>query len=378
MNYKDDLAFEFENSANKKYLVTFMNIEDKIIEFEMEMINTNSSCGAINIETRQFDDKIKILFDTTGKVSLVEFFKNNSLKRGEFLTILRNLSRVLLECKNCFLDEKKYFMNLDYIYINPIDLCVNYVYLPFERVFSGEWSLKYREIVNKIISEYAKFEDQVNDSVAEKILIYFKKDRFSITEFNRFIEEFRQGKVKVFYGTGRIKEEKVKELIKVAAVPITVAPVLANEKYGITKVFSNIFGKKSKGKESAGSPKANVVLINPSFNNPSSGDLSTKLPLQTACLLSNKAGMVEKIHINKEVFKIGRLPGEVDYLANNKAIGRIHMELRTVNSKYYIVDLNSRNGTFINGRRLEANKEYKIENKDILMLADCEFTFQID
>ena len=392
LNHKDALIFELENSGKKNYLVTFMSAEDNIIEYEMEMINNNTSCGAINIETMQFNDDIKVMYDITGKECLVDFLKNNSIKKGEFLAILRNISTVVLECKNYFLDENKYFMNLDYIYINPTDLGINLIYLPFEQVFPEECSLKYINIVKRIILEYINFEDVGNDNIVQKILNYLKNDWVSTTEFNNFLEELGQENVKAFYAASDAKEEEAKkiakEVIKGPEKPITIAtiPVLENsKKKSIITSFFNRFKKKDKGKTKGSSRNADTGLINSSLKNSAKREIMTEMSYETilldsksAYLINKKAGTVEKIHINKDIFKIGRRLGEVDYVTDNKAVGKIHMEFRTVNFKYYIVDLDSKNGTFINGKRLESNKEYIVENKDIIMLANCKFTFQIE
>lgn len=400
MNNKDGLVFEVENSDKKNYLVTFMNADDNIIEYEIEMINNNTSCGAINIETRQFNDEIKIMYDITGKESLVDFLKVNSMKKGQFLTILRNISNVIIECKNYFLDEDKYFMNLDYIYINPIDLSISLIYLPFERAISEKCSLKFIDIVKKIILEYTDFEDAGNDRIVQKILNYLKNDWVSINDFNKFMEEFGKGNVKVFYATGEVKEEKVqgtvkeviKEVVKEPEKPITITKAtieVSRKKDSLYTSFFNKFKKKnkdkSKDKTKGGSRRADTGLINSTPNNSSKREIMTEMSYETilldskvAYLINKKAGTVEKICINKDIFKIGRRLGEVDYVTDNKAVGKIHMEFRIMDSKYYIVDLNSKNGTFINGKRLESNKEYEVENKDIIMLANCKFTFQIE
>lgn len=392
MNCKDDLIFELEKSGKKNSLVMLMSAEDNIIEYEIEMINNNASCGAINIETMQFNDDIKIIYDITNKECLVDYLKNKSVKKGEFLTILKNLSSVLIECKNYFLDENKYFMNLDYIYINKIDLDISLIYLPFEQTFTEVCSLKYIEIVKRIISEYINFEDKGNDGVVQKILNYLNDNWVSIIEFNKFLEEFGQENVKVLYATGEVKEEKtpdiVPEVVKEPEQQIVVVPVPiieSNKKKNICVSFFNKFKRKDKGKIKKGSRNADTGLINSNSKNSAKREIMTEMSYETilldtkeAYLLNKKAGTVEKIHISKDIFKIGRRLGEVDYVTDNKAIGKVHMEFRIVDSKYYIVDLKSKNGTFINGKRLESSREYEVENKDIIMLANSKFTFQIE
>ncbi|WP_234121610.1 FHA domain-containing protein [Clostridium hydrogenum] len=95
-------------------------------------------------------------------------------------------------------------------------------------------------------------------------------------------------------------------------------------------------------------------------------------------LAQNKNGVVQKIYINKDVFKIGRLDEFVDYVSDNKAVGKMHAEIRKINSEYYIKDLNSKNGTYINNKRLESNELYKIKENDVIKFADSSYAFRLN
>lgn len=95
-------------------------------------------------------------------------------------------------------------------------------------------------------------------------------------------------------------------------------------------------------------------------------------------LAQNENGVVQKIYINKDSFKIGRLLEFVDYASDNKAVGKIHAEIRKINSEYYIMDLNSKNGTYINDKRLEVNELYKIKENDSIKLANSSYVFRFN
>ncbi len=82
-----------------------------------------------------------------------------------------------------------------------------------------------------------------------------------------------------------------------------------------------------------------------------------------------------EILITKSSFIIGRLPSQVDYICKDNTIGKIHAEIITRNFEFFIKDLNSRNGTFINGEKIVPNTEYKIKNNDKISFANCNFIF---
>ncbi|WP_432408064.1 DUF6382 domain-containing protein [Wukongibacter sp. M2B1] len=86
-------------------------------------------------------------------------------------------------------------------------------------------------------------------------------------------------------------------------------------------------------------------------------------------------GMMDKVTITKSNFIIGRLPNYVDYLLEGNAIGRTHAEIIEIEGQYFIKDLNSKNGTFINGSKISSNREYQISNGDKVKFANIEYTF---
>ncbi|HHV76675.1 MAG TPA: FHA domain-containing protein [Syntrophothermus lipocalidus] len=84
----------------------------------------------------------------------------------------------------------------------------------------------------------------------------------------------------------------------------------------------------------------------------------------------------EIIPINKPEFYIGRNREAVDYCeADNPSIGRVHAKIIRQDGAYYIVDLESKNGTYLNGERLSSNVPYPLSFKDKIRLANIEYTF---
>jgi hypothetical protein len=78
--------------------------------------------------------------------------------------------------------------------------------------------------------------------------------------------------------------------------------------------------------------------------------------------------------IDKAEFLIGKTPGAVDGLINySKAVSRIHCKILCRDGRYYVVDLDSSNGTYINGKQLAANTQFQLENGHTLKIADSEF-----
>ena len=84
---------------------------------------------------------------------------------------------------------------------------------------------------------------------------------------------------------------------------------------------------------------------------------------------------IEEVKILKDNFIIGRSKPQVDYVLHSKFVGKVHSEIINREDNYFIKDINSRNGTFVNSLRIDSNKEYEIKNGDKIVFADIEYEF---
>ena len=85
-----------------------------------------------------------------------------------------------------------------------------------------------------------------------------------------------------------------------------------------------------------------------------------------------------EILINKDDFIIGKKAESCDgVISFNKMISRTHCKINKKGLDYFITDLNSANGTFVNKIKVKANQPYPIKNGDIIRLANSDFQVSI-
>lgn len=86
----------------------------------------------------------------------------------------------------------------------------------------------------------------------------------------------------------------------------------------------------------------------------------------------------EQIEIDKPIFRIGKEKSYVDYfIGDNPAISRSHANIITKEGKYYIVDTNSTNHTYIEGKMIPCNQETELHSGNVIKLANEEFEFHL-
>lgn len=96
----------------------------------------------------------------------------------------------------------------------------------------------------------------------------------------------------------------------------------------------------------------------------------------TPHLIRNKNN--EKILLNKPVFRIGKEKSYVDYfIGDNTAVSRSHANIITRENTYFVVDTNSTNHTFVNGKMIQSNTETEIHHSDKIRLGNEDFEFKL-
>lgn len=80
--------------------------------------------------------------------------------------------------------------------------------------------------------------------------------------------------------------------------------------------------------------------------------------------------------IEKPVVTIGKKKEEVDVVLQDASVSRMHAKITREGKEYYLEDLNSTNGTFKNGLRLQPYEKRKLESGDELKCGRVTLTFR--
>lgn len=87
----------------------------------------------------------------------------------------------------------------------------------------------------------------------------------------------------------------------------------------------------------------------------------------------------EKIEITGTNFIVGKSADYAKYvIKNNRAISRVHATFIIRNGTYYIADNDSKNGTFVNGQKIDFENMAELCDGDIIQLANEKFRFIIN
>lgn len=94
-----------------------------------------------------------------------------------------------------------------------------------------------------------------------------------------------------------------------------------------------------------------------------------------ASLVSREPGELATIFLEQEMTVIGKMENAADAVIPRATVSRVHARIRKTENEYFLADLNSRNGTSVNGRILKANEEYQLQDEDEIDFAEARYVF---
>jgi pSer/pThr/pTyr-binding forkhead associated (FHA) protein len=95
-----------------------------------------------------------------------------------------------------------------------------------------------------------------------------------------------------------------------------------------------------------------------------------------ACILVSPNKESLPLKLKEQVATVGRSPLSEAQLFD-PSISLQHAKIISKNGTLHLRDLNSTNGSYLNGKKLDANKDYRIDHSDNVKFGDDEFSIEI-
>jgi len=94
-------------------------------------------------------------------------------------------------------------------------------------------------------------------------------------------------------------------------------------------------------------------------------------------VLSLDGNFVKEYDVDKETLTIGRKPDN-DIHIDNLAVSGAHAKILTILNDSFIEDLGSTNGTFVDGKKIPANKLVLVKKGTSVQFGQIEMEFRLE
>ncbi len=95
-------------------------------------------------------------------------------------------------------------------------------------------------------------------------------------------------------------------------------------------------------------------------------------------LIKDNNGEEEKVPVERFPFIIGKLTEGIDLTIEDRSVSRRHARLTNQDGNIFLMDLNSTNGTFLNGMKMDENKLYLISDMDEISFSQVKYIWKVN
>jgi len=394
---------------------SYLLIENYNLEsgYKWKMLTQNKIPGLLECKVRYIEDKSYYSYEITSKKSLEQEYADKKMHFDDLVDLFYGIHRNMCRSNEYLLENKDFWLYPQYIFkdLETEELfCLCY---PQKEQKNGTKQEQYRALADFILDKIDhKDEHAVN--IAYHFYKLSKEEFFSFETFVNFLEketlmvkaEERREKRKLEetggwiqeVGAGGEKEEEAEEIFSTEKeelvliewwilgilfllgialiagycfVPILkkytlyiLLPGLLLVALAIILMVRNVILYMKKEKESMYEETMEPVRVEEYFDD-ALDDVTVFFDKEEYLCLKWKEGHFSKEYVlEKFPVTIGKLKESVQVEIKDASISRLHARLRKQRNIIYLQDLDSTNGTFINGKRLVAGEDAIIKRGD--------------
>lgn len=358
----------------------------QLSENEVYAINNNKVPGLLHLEVVKKGSSFKLFYNISGFITLKDFLKT-PLNKQSFARILQNILTNLQAVDSAYFNQQYLLMDFNLVYVNPNTQHIYFAYVPIQMFESGS---SLREFLLGIIQHCTFAPGEDNSYVRDYITILNSGINFSVFELEEYINKL------LGQNTTRIQEiecPNCKTKLKKGTNYCHVCGSKVSGNTGATrKGVYDPLAETGNGVEEEDHEEI-IDVVRRKDNTQGLSDGTTVLgadPGGTTVLGSEeleapvfpyliREKTEEKISVNKPSFRIGAERKYVDYwVSDNSTVSRSHADIITREKRYFIIDLNSTNKTYVDNRAIPVEKEVELFDGTRVRLSNEDFVFHIE
>lgn len=373
---------EIEKHGSGKFLCYQLEAGEQIDEFEYGMLRNNTIKGLIPLVVSSVDGNTVLKYDITEKMSLKELL-NTEIRKKDFISFFKSLQMALQDMSDYMLKTDHVLALYDNIFVDKNSKEVGLVYVPVD---SEEEELDIGLFLKNLIFQAKYYEKENNAYIFDIINFLNSNADFSYVEFGKVIDRLMDSGTENndSKGVPPVKRPPVRTE-KTDPDPSDISEEPKKDTRKSKKPFNFFEKKEEKGqknpKKKKGSAPIGIKIPGKDMQ------MDRKSPIGEDIVKedngSENARLVyiknnDVILLNKNHFRLGRKKDTVDYcIQGNNTVGRNHAEIIKNEMGYCIIDNDSKNHTYINGKGIVSGVPVVLKHEDRVTLSNEEFVFYL-
>ncbi|MGN0358767.1 MAG: DUF6382 domain-containing protein [Blautia sp.] len=368
-----------EKHGSGRFLCYQLEESEQIDEFEYGMIRNNTINGLVPVVVSSVDGITVFKYDIAERMSLNEQL-NTALNKKDFLSLIKSLQTALQDLSSYMLKTDHVLVTYDHIFVDSNSKEIGLIFIPTDM---EEDELDIGLFLKNLIFEM-KYDENENNAYIFEIINYLNsKSEISCAEFGKLLDKIMASGVQKDIPKAITNINKISFACEEPGLRAQAVPEVLNKNTFKPKKTFGLFGKKEeKGKKVPDKKKSSSPL---GIKIPGMENSNFKIPVsngneestsENPRLINVKNN--DLILLDKNRFRLGRKKDVVDYcIQGNKTVGRNHADIIKNEMGYCIIDNNSKNHTYVNGKMLTSGIPAALKHKDRITLSNEEFVFYL-
>lgn len=350
----------YRNEAMHNYMV----IETSDIEstnFREKMITENDITGILSTKITKINSDTVFMYDISSMQSLAVLYEKKTYSASDIDNILESLYRTVKNMAPYFLDVNNLIVDKDLIFMNMENGNISFSYNPY---FSKPITKQLEELSRYLMDKV----DYSNKEATYKVFMLNQKvlgEGFVIDNLASLFEEksAKEENKNIFY-----EEVAQEDYLNDDVTHINIKDDYKEKKTlsGFLTDIKNKFTYK-KVKEQAVVCETKTVYKAIGEQNYVSNNEEDMYMGQTVLLSETKTNVIsfkpdkpyfDEFELEQNSIVIGKMEEKVDVVIKDPSVSRIHAKCEREGDRFFIEDLNTTNGTYLDNKRMVP---YKME-----------------
>jgi len=362
---------------------TYLLLKKTKETFEEQMIQKAKPIGILPMARSEQKDVFK--YEITGKKNLAMTFERVPMNAEQVETVLQGILDVLGRGREYLLSEDNFILCPEHIYLRIPEYEVTLCYYP-------EYGIPFAEQLGKLFEMLLNRVDYREEkAIAMVYALYMLLQEPDMT-LERIHEKLREqaelssnGVIRRTENSGKRAEERTvgsereEKLILKTSQGEQLWEKEEQKRTGLWERLRKEIGVK---RSMRGEKRESLTTALPipcvretasEWGTQYTKVLSVKREEMYPVLVSQRNG--ETVFLTKFPFYVGSLSNYTDYVIERDTVSRFHAKFIKQGETICLADLNSTNGTKVNGQYLNVREQVQLENGDRIMFADAEYVF---
>jgi len=361
--------------CNYERLLLNQKPEDK--RYQYCILSRGGIKGLLPCSLRYIDGQAYLYYDISSKQNIAQIFERRCITRDWICDFMWSYRQIQQELDRFLLDDHNVIWHPEQIFADLDNRIFSFMYIPY---------CEYENSFGKLVDFWVEHIDYEDETLVE--FVYHVYDQL---EKNGDI--YLQGQI--FEDAVLLERKEVKKTETIDNLgtegmeqelqqPPTAEEQLVTTKEEKKKFFSIFEGKKRKNKDIQENYRKEMqremngyaVAEEETYTYGKTIDDDQETEYGRTVYIEERPDSDNMEHrlyspegkllasLSKEIFCIGKKKEEVDLVLEDISVSRMHARIMKQGTEIYLEDLNSTNGTYKNGLRLEPYERRKLESED--------------